>query len=202
MVKKKKEEVKEVVGEEVEVKKAEKKKSEKKVKKEDTKGKNTEKKENKKESKKVSKKTEKKKLIPSAESSFRRSPQNKINSALHSPLSTLLSADPLFHHVPEALDDLPGQDAGGGAGDQGDGHQHREVAQQDGRRDLGHDEIGGDDLPHVVQHRADHADGDDIDALHAAQRDHAGQAQRAAAEGEEHGHRVAEEQAGNVIPQA
>ena len=60
MVKKKKEEVKEVVGEEIEVKKAEKKKTEKKVKKEVVKKKNTEKKENKKESKKENKNIEKK----------------------------------------------------------------------------------------------------------------------------------------------
>ena len=60
MVKKKKEEVKEVVGEEVEVKKAGKKETEKKEKKETAKGKNTEKKETKKESKKDNKKAEKK----------------------------------------------------------------------------------------------------------------------------------------------
>ena len=60
MVKKKKEEVKEVVGEEVEVKKVGKKETEKEVKKETAKGKNTEKKETKKESKKENKKAEKK----------------------------------------------------------------------------------------------------------------------------------------------
>ena len=60
MVKKKKEEVKEVVGEEVEVKKVGKKETEKEVKKETAKGKNTEKKETKKERKKENKKAEKK----------------------------------------------------------------------------------------------------------------------------------------------
>ena len=60
MVKNKKEEVKEVVGEEVEVKKSGEKKTEKKIKKEVAKGKNTEKKETKKESKKENKKAEKK----------------------------------------------------------------------------------------------------------------------------------------------